>query len=53
MSTLKTEKIFVGVDVSKFHLDVFDPDTGVLLKLDNTESAVAIPLTRIDRLLLG
>jgi len=40
MSVSKTEKIFVGVDVSKFHLDVFLPDTGVLIKLENTESAV-------------
>lgn len=40
MSTLKTEKIFVGVDVSKFKLDVFHPDTGELVELDNTESAV-------------
>ena len=28
------------LNVAKFHLDVFAPDTGVLLKLDNTESAV-------------
>jgi transposase len=40
MSCSITEKIFVGVDVSKFKLDVFHPDTGVLVKLDNTESAV-------------
>jgi transposase len=40
MSTVKAEKIFVGVDVSKFTLDVFQPDTGELLKLDNTEISV-------------
>ena len=40
MSCSITEKIFVGVDVSKFKLDVFHPDTGALVKLDNTESAV-------------
>jgi transposase len=42
MSTLKTEKIFVGVDVSKFSLDVFHPDTGELTKLDNTQVAVDV-----------
>jgi len=40
MSALKTEKVFVGVDVSKFTLDVFHPDTGELSKFDNTEVAV-------------
>jgi transposase len=40
MSTVRTQKIFVGVDVSKFTLDVFHPDTGELSKLDNTEIAV-------------
>lgn len=40
MSTVKTEKIFVGVDVSKFHLDAFHPDTGVRRKFENTEDAV-------------
>ena len=40
MSTVKAEKIFVGVDVSKFTLDVFHPDTGELLKLDNSEIEV-------------
>jgi len=40
MSSLKTEKIFMGVDVSTFKLDVFHPDTGVFVKLDNTESAI-------------
>lgn len=40
MSTLKTEQIYVGVDVSKFTLDVFQPDTGTLSTLDNTEIAI-------------
>ena len=40
MSAVKTQKIFVGVDVSKFTLDVFHPDTGELSKLDNTEIVV-------------
>ena len=40
MSAVKTPKIFVGVDVSKFTLDVFHPDTGELSKLDNTEIVV-------------
>ncbi len=40
MSALKTEKIFVGVDVSKFTLDVFHPDSGELSKFENTEVAV-------------
>jgi transposase len=40
MSNLITEKVFVGVDVSKLHLDVFHPDTGDFAKLENTEVAV-------------
>lgn len=40
MSYSITKKIFVGVDVSKFKLDVFHPDTGVLVKVENTEGAV-------------
>ena len=36
----ETEKIFVGVDVSKDSLDVFRPDTGEYLKIDNSETAV-------------
>ena len=33
--------IFVGVDVSKDSLDVYRPDTGELIKIDNSETAVA------------
>ena len=40
MSVSKSEKIFVGVDVSKLHLDVFFPDTGELTRVGNTESEV-------------
>lgn len=35
-----TEKIFVGVDVSKATLDVYRPDTHELLKIDNAEDAI-------------
>lgn len=40
MSVSKSEKIFVGVDVSKSHLDVFVPDTGVLTRAKNNESEI-------------
>lgn len=40
-SFIKTEKIFVGVDVSKDSLDAYRPDTGELLKMDNSELAIA------------
>jgi transposase len=39
-SSANTAKIFVGVDVSKSTLDVFRPDTGELLKIDNAETAI-------------
>lgn len=32
--------VFVGVDVSKDSLDVYRPDTGELIKIDNSETAV-------------
>jgi len=35
ISTAKTAKIFVGVDVSKATLDVYLPDTKELLKIEN------------------
>jgi transposase len=40
MSCSITEKIFVGVDVAKFKLDIFHPDKGEFAKIENTESAV-------------
>ena len=40
ISTAKTAKIFVGVDVSKAKLDVYRPDTKELLKIDNSEDAI-------------
>jgi len=40
MSVSKSEKMFVGVDVSKLYLDVFFPDTGVLTRVGNTESEI-------------
>jgi transposase len=39
-STVKANRIFVGIDVSKFTLDVFHPDTGALSKFDNTEIGI-------------
>jgi transposase len=39
-STIRREKISVGVDVAKFTLDGFCPEKGERLKLTNTESAV-------------
>ena len=40
ISTAKTAKIFVGVDVSKAKLDVYRPDTKELLKIENSEDAI-------------
>jgi transposase len=40
-TTEKAVMYFVGVDVSKFTLDVFRPDTGEVIKLDNSESSVS------------
>ena len=34
-------RVFVGVDVSKDSLDVYRPDTAELIKIDNSEAAVA------------
>ena len=40
ISTAKTAKIYVGVDVSKASLDVYRPDTNELLKIENSEDAI-------------
>jgi transposase len=40
ISSAKTAKIFVGVDVSKTTLDVYRPDTKELFKIENSESAI-------------
>ena len=40
ISTAKTAKIFVGVDVSKATLDVYRPDTNELLKIENSDDAI-------------
>ena len=40
MSAEKSVQIFVGVDVSKYSLDVFCHDTGECSKLDNTQAAI-------------
>jgi len=40
ISTAKTAKIFVGVDVSKATLDVYRPDTKELLKIENSDDAI-------------
>jgi len=39
-STIRREKIYVGVDVAKFTLDAFCPEKGERLKLTNSESAI-------------
>ena len=36
------DKIFVGVDVSKDTLDVFQPDTKEALKFENSDEGVAV-----------
>ena len=37
MNTEEKEVVFVGVDVSKDTLDVYRPDTGEHIKIENTE----------------
>ena len=37
MKTNEKEVVFVGVDVSKDTLDVYRPDTGENIKIQNTE----------------
>ena len=37
MNTKEKEVVFVGVDVSKDTLDVYRPDTGENIKIQNTE----------------
>lgn len=39
-STIRGEKIYVGVDVAKLTLDAFSPEKGERLKLANSESAI-------------
>lgn len=48
-STIAAEKLFVGVDVAKFTLDLFFPDTGERLKLENSESALQELCLRLKR----
>jgi len=40
ISMAKTAKIFVGIDVSKTSLDVYQPDTNELLKIENSDDAI-------------
>lgn len=40
MTTAKSGKSFVGVDVSKFTLDLFCSDTGERFQLENSEAAI-------------
>lgn len=39
-TTRDTNKLFVGVDVSKFKLDVFVPDSNEAIRIDNSESPI-------------
>ena len=47
MTDISSEKVFVDVDVSKFHLDLFFPDTGEVLQIENSESAVGTLCTKL------
>lgn len=40
MTAISHEKVFVGVDVSKFTLDLFYPDTGESLQIENPKAAI-------------
>ena len=42
MNTKEKEVVFVGVDVSKDTLDVYRPDTGENIKIQNTECIATI-----------
>jgi len=48
-SSNSTDKIFVGVDVSKATLDVYRPDTQELLKIDNSHEAITALCSQLEK----
>ena len=49
ISIAKTAKIFVGVDVSKATLDVYQPDTKELMKIENSEDAIKSLCSQLEK----
>ena len=48
-SIAKTAKIFVGVDVSKATLDVYRPDTKEFLKIENSDEAISVLCSQLEK----
>jgi transposase len=48
-TTTTKNKIFVGVDVSKATLDVFRPDTKEAFQIDNSEQAIAVLCSQLEK----
>ncbi len=50
MKTVTTnDKIFVGVDVSKATLDVYRPDTNEVVKIENSDEAIALLCSQLEK----
>ena len=46
---ISTAKIFVGVDVSKATLDVYRPDTKEVFKIENSDEAIALLCSQLEK----
>ena len=40
MKTQKNDRLYVGIDVSKDTLDVYRPDTGESIRIENSEANI-------------
>ena len=47
---ISTAKIFVGVDVSKATLDVYRPDTKEVFKIENSDEAIALLCSQLEKM---
>jgi len=47
---ISTAKIFVGVDVSKATLDVYGPDTKEVFKIQNSDGAIALLCSQLEKM---
>jgi len=48
-SVTNNDKIFVGVDVSKATLDVYRPDTKEVFKIENSDEAIALFCSQLEK----
>jgi len=49
-SVTTNDKIFVGVDVSKATLDVYRPDTKEVFKIENSDEAIALLCSHLEKM---